>query len=256
MRVAARSHSGPTREVNEDYVLVDPALGLVVVADGAGGVVTGVLAARLAAEGVSELLPRSAGDPEQRVRGTLRAVDQIVHEAANTEGANLENLLHRIDRRGMDVLEMCRSGRGTLRGMFASIVLAWWIDDRIVVAHAGTCRAYRVSDGAARALTVEHSVPGYPTIATQAVGLGTLESTVQSVPRLGAGRLLLCTDGLHATLDEAVIAELAGIGGVGEAVDALIDRANAQGARDNIAVAIADESSDTSTSCRNFPAWT
>ena len=41
MRVAARSDVGLARHVNEDYVLVDNSLGLIVVADGQGGQVTG-----------------------------------------------------------------------------------------------------------------------------------------------------------------------------------------------------------------------
>ena len=131
MEVAARSDVGSVRHVNEDYVLVDATLGLVVVADGEGGQVTGVLAARLVAEGVCELLRTSLGDPEQRVLDALRALNCVINDAVQSDGHSLAAataISNRLDEPAKAILAMARAGRCPLQSMHAAIALALVLD--------------------------------------------------------------------------------------------------------------------------------
>jgi serine/threonine protein phosphatase PrpC len=255
MRVAARSDCGSARSVNEDYVLVDAELGLVVVADGQGGVVTGALAARLAAEGVCELIRGAPGDPEHRIGNALRAVDRIVFDAEQSDGRSLTAIAaisSRLDHSGNEIAAMARSGRGTLRGMHAALTLAMVVDDRIAVAHVGNCRAYRVAAGVAIALTNDHVLPGSPRIPLRWVGSGELEPEVQIVHLLDGERLLLCSDGLHQAVDDATIAELAQDASLDCAADLLMARAR-ETSTDNIAIALLDPRATLHVSCHNGP---
>lgn len=114
MRIAARTDAGVVREVNEDYVLVDDAQGLVVVVDGQGGLVTGVLAAQLAAVGLRFALrgAHGHGDPQTSLQQALRDVDRIVFDAAQSEGKSLDApLVKALDESAMSVLEMAHCSR-------------------------------------------------------------------------------------------------------------------------------------------------
>ena len=250
MRVVARSDAGLAREVNEDYVFIDESLGLVAVADGQGGVVTGVLAARLAVEGVRQALDQAdlAIDPEQQLRQALPAVDRMVFDAVQSEGRSLDaSILTRLDEDAMAILEMVRAGRGTLRAMHSALALAVLADDEIVVAQVGHCRAYRL---ARTSLTRLFATRPWWVDAANMLGTGAAAPDVARVRMLDGERLLLCTDGLHSAVDEAAIEKHAEHESLDAAVDTLMERAKPT-ATDNIALAILEVGGEPLASWRN-----
>ena len=258
MRVTARSDAGAVREVNEDYVVVDQTIGLVVVADGQGGLVTGALAGRLAAEGAKSTLRSSSGDPVARAREALLAIDRTIAEAARSEGASLANsssCASWLDAPTQAIVTMARAGLGTLAGMHASIVLAMVVDRAVVIGHVGNCRAYLVRDGSAVMLTDDHTPEGLPGVVTQALGFGRpCVPSVRTVSWHDGDRLLLCSDGLHRGVDEQAIAELASDGPTAGAVARLMDFANRR-SHDNIAVAVLDLDGEPGLECQNGPVY-
>src|ERR1700752_2412909 len=82
------SDPGCVRANNEDYYLVEPSLGLYLVADGMGGAQAGEHASRLAAETISEILTKSAGrvDAEGLVSAFTEANRRVMDEASADPG--------------------------------------------------------------------------------------------------------------------------------------------------------------------------
>ena len=73
------------------------------------------------------------------------------------------------------------------------------------------------------------------------------------MPVINGERLLVCSDGLHSELeDEAIRAILTMSGRPESAADALVQRANQNGGRDNVTVIVIDVISGGSTSTGEY----
>lgn len=132
----ATSIVGSVRDHNEDAACVHPDIGLVAVADGLGGHNAGERASGLAIEILEERLrtDRKEGRPPT-VEALLAAFD-----AAN----------ERILADAQEHPE--RTGMGTT---LTSIIVA---EDRVLLAHVGDSRAWRIRDGVVEQLTRDHTV--------------------------------------------------------------------------------------------------
>jgi serine/threonine protein phosphatase PrpC len=240
----AASDIGCVRQRNEDAYLLDPELGLALVADGIGGQHRGDLAAGLACNVVREHLRKQASDfvafradptlaGRQRVQEHLRDAVQL----ANAE----------VWRAGLALSR----GRGMGCTLEASLILG----DSAFLAHVGDARTYLVKDGTAFQLTEDHSVvqekirrgqitPEEARVSplrnaiTRAVGhLPSVRVDSLAIPFSKGQRLLACSDGVTRYLEPAEIAELAGPGdsaGVAE----IIARCRARGGVDNITAVV------------------
>lgn len=214
------------RMENQDFWLVDEGLGLMVVADGIGGLPCGAIASRLACE---EL---------RRRIGEGQFLDEALH------GANA-------------ALEAESRRRGLEQRMGTTLVAMLWRDDRFRLIWVGDSPAVSFADGQLRALSVDHSEVadlvragvltaaesrGHPSrnLLTQALGV---THSRELRPGLNQGGLrhgewvLLASDGLFekltpktvsAALDEARDSE--------EAVQLLLQLADAAGTGDNVTV--------------------
>jgi protein phosphatase len=139
--------------------------------------------------------------------------------------------------------------------MGATIVAVQLNDDRLIVAHVGDSRAYRLRGRKLEQLTRDHSLveemrrkgqltdaqaEDHPqrSIITRALGPEPeVEPDVHSVPAAPGDVFLLCSDGLTTMLGEAQIGKLlTRATSMGAAVRALVDEANRAGGRDNITV--------------------
>jgi len=134
----ATSIVGSVRDHNEDAACAHPDIGLVAVADGLGGHNAGERASGLAIEVL-----------EERLR------------AARTEGRppTVEELLAAFDAANERILADAqehpeRTGMGTT---LTTIIV---IEDRVLLAHIGDSRAWRVRDGVVEQLTRDHTVVG------------------------------------------------------------------------------------------------
>ncbi|MCX7815177.1 MAG: protein phosphatase 2C domain-containing protein [Tepidimonas ignava] len=231
---ACASDPGRVRANNEDAVLIDPALGLVVVADGMGGYNAGEVASRLCCDGLRAALTYAPADAPaaQRLQDALGSANHTVWAHAQQHPAQ--------------------------RGMATTVVAVLLSPNaHAVVAHVGDSRLYRLRQGQLALLTRDHSLvqqhidagllppelaraAGYRNLVTRAVGVGPMLWADVAEFDLAAGdTLLLCTDGLTDALDDpAIAAVLRAHGPLDEAAQRLVQAANEAGGRDNISVAL------------------
>lgn len=220
VEVAARSHIGKVRQINEDRFLVCSERGLWAVADGMGGHSAGGEAANAA---IAELAGLTDGDSAISDAAILMALDR-----ANS----------RIYGSGAK-----QASSGT------TIVVAWLHDDHLTVLWAGDSRAYRVRDTEARCLTRDHSLvqelidagqitqveaERHPNahIITRALGAANTVKVDKVVVDARPGdRFLLCSDGISRSLDMAgMVADRAAIGSF---ADGLLNMALQRDGSDN-----------------------
>ncbi|MDE6910184.1 MAG: Stp1/IreP family PP2C-type Ser/Thr phosphatase [Lachnospiraceae bacterium] len=230
---------GRRREINEDYLFTsDEPVGnlpnLFIVADGMGG--------------------HNAGDYASK-----HAVEKAVMSIRNFTGEyDAENILQKaIDDANTHINKISRQNR-SLKGMGTTFVAATFEDNHVTVANVGDSRLYVVNDFITQ-ITKDHSLVEemvdmggidreaarkHPdkNIITRAVGVK--EYVLVDFFDVHIGRtekLLLCTDGLTNMLkDEEIHKIIIGSSSLEDAGRRLIEAANENGGRDNIAVVLVE----------------
>jgi serine/threonine protein phosphatase PrpC len=229
---ATRTDIGRVRDHNEDAVLPEPGSSeghenlVAAIADGMGGHAGGEIASTTAIETVASV----AGDATIRV------------QAANLAVLDAAALRPRL------------SGMGTTLtvGVFDP-------DGALDVGHVGDSRAYLLRSGELAQITSDHSFVGemiatgqmtpeeaefhpYRSVLTRAVGLEpTVEIESHKVELESGDRVLLCSDGVTAMVDDqALAALLVAEADPGKAADSIVAAANEAGGADNITVVLVD----------------
>ncbi len=233
---------GRRREKNEDSCLVDPEIGLFVVADGMGGHAAGEVASRLAVEAIGSVVRDGGWDPA----------------AATPDDASrlIETAMLEANRRICDSIQ----GHDEHRGMGTTAVALLTASGRAVLAHVGDSRGYLIRRGAIVRLTSDHSwvneqvklgllsaddAHRHPmrNIVTRALGSRPDVTVDRTVEEMRSGdAFLLCSDGLNTMLTDGEIQALVDRypGAPELACRALIAAANERGGDDNITVVILD----------------
>jgi serine/threonine protein phosphatase Stp1 len=230
-RSAVRTHIGTVRQRNEDAVLDRAEIGLWAVADGAGG--------------------HERGDyASGRIVETLAAIDgaysgaRLVQEVRVRLGRVNNELRARATVLGPDAL-ICTTVVALLIDAGEARVL-WAGDSRLYLMRAGRLRQLTrdqsyVQDLVDRGEISREEAAGHPllNIVTNLVGGSDELIFEERHERLETGDiLLLCSDGLSGSINDAEIAEVLGAYRVSKAADRLIGCALAQGARDNVSVVV------------------
>ena len=237
MKVFSATDTGRKRQVNQDYIFTsEGAVGnlpnLLVVADGMGGHNAGDFASRY---GVSVLVESVRKDrnfnPVKILRNAI--------EAANRE-----------------ILTQARLDPG-MAGMGTTMVACTVVGGYAYVANVGDSRLY-VSASELSQITQDHSLiaemvrlgeltpeqgRNHPdkNIITRAVGTAEEVRIDFFDIKLEAGnRILMCSDGLTNMVPDDRIFEIITEKKAEETVQGLIDEANANGGKDNIAVIVAE----------------
>ena len=126
---SALTDVGCVRTNNEDAVLVDPAHGLAVLADGMGGYNAGEVASAMAVERISaDLAAWLDQAPEAGASQVLRAMEDCT------------------DRANRAIFEAANT-HAEYAGMGTTVVLALLWRDQVLVGHVGDSRAYRWRKG-------------------------------------------------------------------------------------------------------------
>src|SRR5579872_718097 len=244
----AATDVGKKREVNEDNFLVDKKLSLFIVADGMGGHASGEVASHLAVhefrnavDAGKDVIERFArGDASVRPQDILGLLESAVQSAG-----------HAIYHKGQSEPE--KRGMGTTT---SALLIA---GDRGFIAHVGDSRIYMIRGGQVVQLTEDHSLvnelirrgritregldgspyKAYKNAVTRAVGVyETVQGDTIDFEILPGDQFLLCSDGLHAYLDDARIIELLKGEDITELPRRLVDHANTGGGHDNITAVI------------------
>lgn len=237
----ASSDVGRVRKHNEDSYLIDPELGLYVVADGMGGFKRGDVASGLACSVVREAIAAGKRSlmlhKSQRNPATQAAVEALLRNAVQRACEEIYQA------------STALTGDGGRMGTTLDAVLV--VDNQAFTAHVGDGRIYLVRNGEAHQVTEDHSLvqqqvrEGLLTpdqarrarnknVITRA--LGVFPSVMVDMLRLDLGpgdRLLLCSDGLHNYVGAEELVNPATMGENGGTED-VVAIANLRGGRDNI----------------------
>jgi serine/threonine protein phosphatase PrpC len=239
---------GRKRAHNEDNFLVDQKLALFVVADGMGGHASGEVASQIA---VREL--RSAVSSR---RDILEAYGR--HETGVTTHDVLGVLEYAVQTAGLAIFERGQK-EPDKRGMGTTISAFLLIGERGFIAHVGDSRVYMVRGGQTVQLTEDHSLinelirhgkvtretlakspyASYKNAVTRAVGVyETVQVDTIDLEVLPGDQFLLCSDGLHAYLDEKEVTRQLSEESITAIPGKLIEHANKGGGHDNITAVV------------------
>ena len=219
--------TGCVRANNEDCYLIDPDLGLYLLADGMGGAKAGERASELAVQTIARIFSETS---QRDAQALLRAV-----ETANNS-----------------VLELAKNDP-KLEGMGTTLVAVLDLGEELLIASVGDSRMYVLDSDSFRVVTEdqswvnevgrplgldEASLRTHPlrNVLTMAIGAGShLVVNSYSIPWKPGSLALLCSDGLHGVVARD---ELEKILRAQEPLETkcrrFIDAARAAGAPDNV----------------------
>jgi len=242
LHFAAKTDTGLARPHNEDSVVFSAEHGLAILADGMGGYSAGEVASGIATTVLKETLEERLKDHEW-IAGTNRS-KRLHHMMVDS-----------IERTNAAIYEAAQTVQ-KYRGMGTTLVTALLHHNKIVVAHVGDSRAYRLRQGQLVQLTRDHSLlqeqidaglvsaewarfAPNRNLVTRAMGVAdSVEVEIHDHPTLEGDLYLLCSDGLSDMIPPKVINEVlvSHAQNLEMICDTLIDKANASGGRDNISV--------------------
>lgn len=243
-RCAVRTDTGLVRDHNEDDFLVMPEFGVYLVADGMGGHNAGSVASRICVETVEDYFRERDADGELPSEPTSHPDDHLARSLTVANSA-----IHRSSMEDRN-----------LAGMGTTAVGVRLVGNRLTTCHAGDSRAYIFRNGHLRQISADHSLANFlrqlgrdaearlaettmSNVIMRALGLEPEVEIEMNVYTVSPGdRVLLCSDGLSDLVHDDDISavlmnpELRRF----EAAEELIDRALANGGRDNVTVMIVD----------------
>lgn len=238
IRSAGMSDPGLKRPANEDSMLIDDDQSLWVVADGMGGHKNGAFASSQAVGCLAELPFEEDFDMAlQRTADCIYAANQQIWEA---EGGS--------------------EARGTMGTTIVSLLIR---GQRFAILWVGDSRAYIYRRGGLFRLSTDHThvqdlvdqgmlepseAEHHPMAHVLSRALGVQETVQVDIVEdtLEPGDIfLLCSDGLTGPVSEDRIREIVSAHAPAEAVDKLIEAAHANGAPDNVSVALVAVESDS-----------
>jgi len=244
LEIATCTDPGMVRSHNEDSVASDPASGLVVLADGMGGYNAGEVASGMATAVITtemrQLLAKIRPfelDPETSSPIAARLIREQVRKA-NTS------------------IYQAAQSQPQYAGMGTTLVVCLFYDNKVLVAHLGDSRLYRLRGDDFRQVTRDHSLlqeqidsglitaeqakhAQHKNLVTRALGIDpTVEPEIHEYEASPGDIYLLCSDGLCDMVgDEDIGMTLQALGAnLGLAAQQLVQMANDNGGRDNVSV--------------------
>ena len=246
IKVGSLSHVGMRRDSNQDAycTILAPdapcrADALLAVADGMGGHLAGDVASTMAIEGVLQRLHQK--EAAESTHGLDRPWTSVLNEVVQEVNAEVFQAAQQPETAGM----------GT------TLTVALLAGPTLFLAHVGDSRLYLLRNGEFQQLSQDHSwvaeevARGALTpeeaqshrrrnLLTRSLGtepevqVDTMEVNLQE-----GDTLLLCSDGLHSLVSDEEIAQMLAREPAQAAAQALVNRANDFGSKDNITVIVA-----------------
>lgn len=232
LRCAARSDVGLIRPGNEDSGYAGPEL--LMVADGMGGHAAGELASALAVAVIAT------------VESTSDGIDDVVDR--------LDDAIDEVGQRISEVITIDPE----LAGMGTTVTAAYWLGDRMALAHVGDSRAYLLRDGELTQLTHDHTFvqtlvdagriteedalvhPKRSLLMRALDGMSPVQPDLSMHDLLPGDRIMLCSDGLCGVVPRDVLHRALLERDATGCVTRLVDLALERGAPDNVTVVVAD----------------
>jgi PPM family protein phosphatase len=235
------THVGMKRTTNQDSISLNPELNLFIVADGMGGHNGGDIASQLTIEHLPQLFKENLDkDPKELLKLCVKEVNRMIYDKGQSDPQ--------------------------LKGMGTTIVSKFFKGPNIYVANVGDSRSYLVNNGKLFQLTRDHSFvqekinmaiytreqakfDKQKNIITRTVGFDPeVEVDVYTYKICKNDIFFICSDGLSGYLSDPDILFLinkyipepakATQEDLDQTVQVLIEKANANGGKDNISVII------------------
>lgn len=247
IEIAGRTDVGKKRTNNEDCFVLDPEIGLFVVADGMGGHNHGEVASKMAVETTLDSMKRFISGGQKAILGK---VDPGVSERANQMASSVR-LANQI------IFESAKT-KPQYAGMGTTIDAVLIHKDKAAVAHVGDSRVYLARDGSLTQITQDHSLvedqvrqgllkreeadrSHLKNVLTRALGVDEITEVDVVEVELRTGDFLIgCTDGLNKMVSDDEILKTVPLMKTPKMIaDHLVDMANAAGGVDNVTVVVA-----------------
>jgi len=248
--VVGKTDIGRVRKNNEDNFCIDKDLGLLIVADGVGGMPTGETASKIAVEVIRQQLKTAILENKEIFFNEFKYNNKL-SEKTNKLAASI-NLANRV------IFELSQKYPQN-RGM-ATTCVACLIDERkIYYCNVGDSRLYLIYNNEIKQLTEDHSLvmeqvrkglitieqaekSEYKNIITRALGNEPdIEIDMNEMELNNDVYFLLCTDGLTGMVDNDIILKtFIELKKPADICNQLFYLANENGGRDNITVIIAN----------------
>lgn len=244
LEVVCRTDPGMVRSHNEDAVFGDATSGLVILADGMGGYNAGEVASGMAISHLSTqltaIVPTCIPQDRDGASGKRVAHRHLSEQITEANGAIYQ---------GAQNQPQCA-------GMGTTLVMAWFYDNLVTVAHIGDSRLYRLRGTEFQQITRDHSLlqeqidSGMITpeearfsqnknLVTRALGVDPeVEADIHDYDVEAGDIYLLCSDGLNDMVeDEEISLTLQMLSAnLPLAAEQLVQMANDNGGKDNISV--------------------
>lgn len=244
LEIASHTDPGMVRSHNEDSIASIPDKGLVVLADGMGGYNAGEVASGMATTVLTtelrQLLEQHAPqevDPQSGQKAALKMLQQQVAKA-NTS------------------IYQAAQSQPQYAGMGTTLVVALFYDNKVMVAHIGDSRLYRMRGDEFSQVSRDHSLlqeqidagmltkeqakhSSNKNLVTRALGIDpAVEPEIHEYDTRPGDIYLLCSDGLSDMVsDEDISMALRALGAnLNLAAQQLVQMANDNGGRDNVSV--------------------
>lgn len=247
LRSVGLTDTGRVREHNEDAIAWDSEIGLFVLADGMGGYNAGEVASGIAVKTIMNLVREAYSQQE------LGGADKT--SGLSRPGIILRDAIARANK----IIHQTSKTQEKCEGMGTTVVAGLFYDNRIIVAHVGDSRMYRLRAERFEQVTMDHSLlqelvdRGFYTpeeaqrvtnknYVTRALGVEpTVEVEIREHPVQRGDYVVLCSDGLTDMVeDEDIHLTISTFSANLETVvKQLVQLANDNGGRDNISVVLA-----------------
>jgi len=244
LQIVSETDVGMVRSHNEDSIASIAEKGLVVLADGMGGYNAGEVASGMATTVITtelrQLLDEKAPyeiDPQSGQKVALKMLQEQVAKA-NTS------------------IYQASQSQPQYAGMGTTLVVALFYDNKMMVAHIGDSRLYRMRGDEFSQMTKDHSLlqeqidagmftkeqakhSAIKNLVTRALGIDpAVEAEIHDYDTLQGDIYLLCSDGLSDMVrDEDIALALRTLGAdLKHCAQQLVQMANKNGGRDNVSV--------------------
>ena len=246
LEVASHTDPGMVRSNNEDSIASVPEHGLVVLADGMGGYNAGEVASGMATtvlttelrQMIEEHAPHEV-DPQSGQKAAQKMLQQQIAKANSS------------------IFQAAQS-QPQYAGMGTTLVVALFYDNKVMVAHIGDSRLYRMRGDEFSQVSKDHSLlqeqidagmltkeqakgSSNKNLVTRAMGIDpTVEPEIHEYDTQPGDIYLLCSDGLSDMVgDDDIGMALQALGAnLNLAVQQLVQMANDNGGRDNVSVVL------------------
>lgn len=247
---------GLQRDHNEDAVASDVTMGLVILADGMGGYKAGEVASEIAVLSISAELKEAMMHAQSRQHSSdLQVPDSVKQPAVSGLQPEIQLITNAVKNANSAIYHVSQH-YPECSGMGTTLVVGLFVDNKLLVGHIGDSRMYRLRNQILTQITEDHSLlqeqinAGFITaeqakfsssrnLVTRALGVDSevdLELNQLSVETNDV--YLLCSDGLNDMIDDDIIQSTLNAYSfeLAAAAEALVQKANDNGGKDNISV--------------------